>query len=43
MLTDEEFEALANELGIPAEGREILSRIRSGDPDRRVASSRIAG
>ena len=43
MLTDEEFEALANELGIPAEGREILSRIRSGDPERRVASSRIAG
>jgi len=43
MLTDEEFETLVSLLGIPTEGREILYKIRSGDPERRVASSRIAG
>ena len=43
MLTEEEFESLVDMLGIPTEGRVILSSIRAGDPERRVASSRVAG
>lgn len=43
MLTDEEVEALMETVGVPSEGREIIRKTRSGEPERRVASSRIAG
>ncbi len=43
MLQDDEIEELMNKSEIPEEGRIIIRRIRSGDPERRVASSRIAG
>lgn len=43
MLTDEQIEALMDAAGIPNEGREIIRKSRSSEPDRRVASSRIAG
>lgn len=43
MLTDEQIEALMETAGIPDEGREIIRKSRSSEPDRRVASSRTAG
>lgn len=43
MLKDAEIEELMKMIGFPEEGRTIIRKIRSGDPERRVASSRIAG
>ena len=43
MLEDDETEELMEKFGISEEGRTILRKIRSNEPERRVASSRVAG
>lgn len=42
MLTDIESGLLVEHLAIPGKGKDLLSSVRSSEPERRVASSRIA-